>query len=113
MPFMADCVRLLVALNDAGRAQLDAFARAVELDLAFTTPLEELREEVGASAIVALPAPDAAPAPGQVGVFDDGVTRTAAALRADGQRLFVTRSAGVFSTNVPALSGPVPIRGLL
>jgi hypothetical protein len=114
MPFVSsDCVRLLVALNDAGRASIDSFARAIELDLAFATPFEELREEVGANAIVALPAPDAAPAPGQVGVFDDGTTRTVAALLAGGQRLFVTRSAGVFSTNVPALSGPFPIRGLL
>lgn len=114
MPFVSDdCVRLLVAVNDTGRASLDAFARAIELDLAFTTPLEELREELGANAIIAMPAPDAALAPGQVGVFDDGTNRTAATLRANGQRLFVSRSAGVFSTNVPALSVPFPIRGLL
>lgn len=113
MPFISDCVRLLVAVNDTGRASLDVFARAIELDLAFSTPLEDLREDVGANAIVALPAPDAVPAHGQVGVFDDGVTRTVAAMRADGQRLFVSRSAGVFSTNVPALSVPFPIRGLL
>jgi len=114
MPFVSkDCVRLIVAVNDVGRASIDAFARAAELDLAFTTPFEELRENAGADAVVALPSPDATPAPGQVGVFDDGVTRTAATLRADGQRLFVSRSAGVFSTNVPALSVPFPIRGLL
>lgn len=114
MPFLSeDCVRLIVALNDAGRASLDAFARAIELDLAFSTPLDELRENAGADAIVTLPTPDASPAPGQVGVFDDGVTKTVATLRADGQRLFVSRSAGVFSTNVPALSTPFPIRGLL
>lgn len=114
MPFLSeDCVRLIVALNDAGRASLDAFARAIELDLAFSTPLDELRENAGADAIVTLNTPDASPAPGQVGVFDDGVTRTVATLRADGQRLFVSRSNGVFSTNVPALSVPFPIRGLL
>jgi hypothetical protein len=107
------CVRALVAMSDLGRAKLDEFARTIELDLVFEGPIEEIREQAGANAVLTLPAPDAPTSPGHVGLFDDGQTKVAAVTLADGRRLFVSQSAGVFSTNVPRLAGPDEIDSLL
>lgn len=100
------CARAIVALNAAGRAEVDAFARAAEVSEVFfsrSNTVADLQEDYGPD-VVALPTPDAAPPVGKVGVFDDGRTRVVAALLADGTRRFARRDGDVFSTNVAQLA---------
>ncbi len=97
---------MIVALSDDGRAYLDAFARSVELSEVFfspTTTVADLQRRYGPD-VVALAGPDASPPAGTVGFFDDGRTRTVAALLADGTRRFARMDGDVFSTNVPQLT---------
>jgi hypothetical protein len=102
------CLRVIIALSDQGRAYVDAYARMMEIATIFfdEDPLSfaELQEDLGAD-VVALPTPDAAPPAGKVGHFDDGHTRVISALLADGTRKFARMDGDVYSSNVPALYG--------
>lgn len=100
------CARVIVALNAAGRAHLDALARAAELIAVFYANRQTLAEQQKAYGpdVVALATPDELPPAGKVGFFDDGRVRVAAALLADGTRRFVRRDGDVFSTNVEQLT---------
>lgn len=109
----AACVRLLVALTDAGRAQVDYRARMIDLDAIVDhvgwarDPAHRLAELVGTAGldVVALEQPDAAPAPGTTGVYLDGVTRVVAVTLRDGTRKFVRWDGDVYSTNVTEFAG--------
>jgi hypothetical protein len=108
------CIRVVVAMTDSGRAYLDQKKRAIELFIvqSFHSMLEaegklsELPKIVGDNA-VALPSADATPPAGKVGYFDgpDADIVTVAVL-ADGRRVFMSFQNKVFSTNVPDLIGP-------
>lgn len=102
-----ECVCLVVALTDRGRAMVDEISRTFEIGGIFfedEVPFPELKEFLGDD-LVALDSPDASPPPGVVGVFDDGNTRVVAALLANGTRWFARTDGGVYSTNVPRLFG--------
>ena len=103
-----ECLRIIVAMSDQGRAYVDAYARTLEIATLFfdEEPLSfpELQKSLGAD-VVALPNPDASPPQGKVGHFDDGRTRVISALLADGTRKFARMDGDVYSSNVPALYG--------
>jgi hypothetical protein len=104
------CVRVAFALTDAGRTLLDAKQRALELfgtytDLDEGHSIDEVRQELGSFAF-ALPAADAAPPRGKVGLFSDANGYAVAVVLRDGTRHYVTVVNGVFSTNEPTLMGP-------
>ncbi len=107
-----NCIRVIVALTDSGRAFLDAKKRAIELLVlptfqAFDTPENHARlQEFLDLFAVALPDPDAAPPAGKVGYWKQGEDAVYAALLADGKRAFVSMRAGVYSTNLEDLMGP-------
>jgi hypothetical protein len=105
----ARCVRAIVALTDLGRAYVDARSRAIELfqvksylGIAATEddPIAELRRLVKSDDIVALPAPDAAPPAGKVGVWLDGENSAIGAVLESGRLQFVRYLDGVYSTNI-------------
>lgn len=107
------CVRVLVALNDAGRARVDLRARTIELDAVSSflrsagdpaAQLAGITRAFGAD-VTRLEHPDAAPAAGKVGVWTDGTTRVVAVLLRDGTRKFVRWDGDVYSTNVDELTG--------
>jgi hypothetical protein len=104
------CTRVVVAFSDLGRAYLDAHSRAIELDLIRSElpyssdgtdrpPIEVLRRRFGQE-IAVLPAPDAVPPTGNVGLWLSGENYAIAALLADGRLLFARFIDGVYSTNV-------------
>lgn len=74
---------------------------------AFDDPARRLpaAEKIAAESrgkVIALPSPDASPAPGVIGLFSDGASHAAAvALSALHQRLFIDSNAGALSTNAP------------
>lgn len=102
------CTRVIAAVTDRGRAYLDRLQRSYELfytdDLASSqptefglSPIEWLQGALGD--VVALPSPDASPAAGKVGFWQEGTSRVVAVLLADGNRRFLRRDADVVSTN--------------
>ena len=97
------CVKLVVALTEQGRIDIDERSRAVELTGLFGEPLAELKQAFGAQ-IVALDSPDASPPPGMVGIYSDTQTTVAAAVLRDGTRRFMRQDGELYSTNVPALA---------
>ena len=108
------CIRVVVALTDAGRTYLDQKKRAIELFIVLTTHsvleaddrLSELPKALGSDA-VELPSADASPPAGKVGYFNGpGHDIVTAALLANGERVFLSLQGRVFSTNVPDLMGP-------
>jgi hypothetical protein len=90
-PVEAPCVRVLVALTDAGRARVG-------------DPTRRLTRAFGAD-IAMLDHPDAVPAPGKVGVYIDATTRVVAVILRDGSRKFVRWVGDVYSTNVAEFTG--------
>jgi hypothetical protein len=109
----ARCVRVLVALTDAGRAQMDYRARMIDLEAVVDyvgwaqDPARRLAEVTRTAGldIVALELPDAAPAPGTTGVYLNGVTRVVAVTLRDGTRKYVRWDGDVYSTNTAEFSG--------
>lgn len=107
------CVRVLVALTEAGRAQVDYRARMIDLDAIVDyvgwakDPAKRLVEVTRTAGldVVALEQPDAAPAPGTTGVYLNGATRVVAVTLRDGTRKFVRWDGDVYSTNVPEFAG--------
>ncbi len=116
-PFAMDgttaCVRVLVALTDAGRAQVDYRARMIDLGAMVDhvgwakNPAKRLAEVIGTPGldIVALDQPDAVPAPGTTGVYLSGVTRIVSVTLHDGTRKFVRWDGDVYSTNAAEFAG--------
>ncbi|MDA0184813.1 hypothetical protein OJ997_31210 [Solirubrobacter phytolaccae] len=109
----ATCVRVLVALTDAGRAQVDYRARMINLDAIVDyvgwaqDPARRLAEVTRTAGldVVALDAPDAAPAPDKTGVYLNGTTRVVAITLLDGTRKYVRWDGDVYSTNVTEFAG--------
>lgn len=107
------CVRVLVALTDAGRAQVDYRARMINLDAIVDyvgraqDPARRLAEVTRTAGldVVALDQPDAAPARDKTGVYLNGTTRVVAVTLHDGTRKFVRWDGDVYSTNVAEFSG--------
>jgi hypothetical protein len=104
------CVRMIVALTDTGRALIDARSRLIELDAVSDeargapTTLARLQQTFGPD-VTALDGPDASPAPGKVGFWQEGQTTVVAVVLRDGHRQFVREDGEVYSTNVAELSG--------
>jgi hypothetical protein len=106
-----ECVRVIVALTDAGRTYLDAKKRAIEL-FVVATSIDALAEQgrdlqkVFGDSVVALASPDASPPVGKVGYIRQPNGLATASLLASGERAFLSIQNGVYSTNVPDLMGP-------
>jgi len=102
-----ECVRVVVAATDAGRAFLDTKARTYELGVTLgllaTLGPEKLQQAFGADA-VALAGPDASPPAGKVGYWVDGKSFGAVVTLADGTRRFAQFVDDVYSTNDLELS---------
>jgi hypothetical protein len=112
----ADCVRTAVAATDRGREYLDSVARSAELFLAefyldLGQDLDELSLEKPPLSryFSALAGPDASPPSGKVGYWTQGGDTVVASLLQDGTRRFISRQAGVLTTNDPAFLEPNPL----
>jgi hypothetical protein len=108
------CTKVIVAMTDRGRVEMDALARSYDLLNAdfqlqgyprdWMPPLEWLDGSVRST--VALPTPDASPPAGKLGYWHESETSYAiVTLLADGSRRFLRRSGDVVSTNDPRLLG--------
>ena len=100
------CVRLAVALTDAGRARFDEVART--FDLIIGVGVVALRGPDGirpglADDVVELESPDGTPPPGKLGYWRSAGGFGAVVLLADGRRWFARYDGDVYSTNVESL----------
>jgi len=103
---LGKCVRLVVALTDAGRRHIDEAIAAWDLVtiVAATTAeagapdFEELQAGLG-DKLVALAGPQASPPPGAIGYWADGDDLAFVVLTAAGERRFVSFADGTYSTN--------------
>lgn len=109
-----DCVRVIVALTEAGRAAVDETARAVDLAIAYYLvgaaadgsafpPSDRVQGGVGGDEFVALDAPDAVPPSGRVGYWSSGTSMALVVVTQAGARRFLRFDGDVFSSNVPKL----------
>ena len=106
------CVRMVIALTDAGRAHVDEVARAFDLVvvMSFAQPLISASwapavdvVAVMGGEVVAIDGPAATPPPGVVGYWTDGTTATAVTVTAAGLRRYLTIGPDERSTNARGL----------
>jgi hypothetical protein len=98
------CVRMVVALTDAGRTMIDERSRLLELDELAFAPFDEARKAFGDD-VVALDSPDASPQIGKVGLYNAPDHAATVVVTAAGRRMFVRKDGGVYSTNVSDVFG--------
>jgi hypothetical protein len=100
----ANCVRMVVALTEAGRTMIDERSRLLELDALLYTTFAEAHEAFGDD-VVALDSPDASPPIGKVGLFNAPKQEAVVVVTAAGKREFVRWDGDVSSTNVSDFAG--------